>query len=188
MWPKIKLHFVHWIFCSCCATLVLLFLQPNAFDPTVAQVPAFELACPAGMGPIPAGQWVNPTTGKIRQYFCIDANGNLVLAGLGNNSLAANGQLQLTGVGGISPALILDGTTGGASLQIGQGAGTTSSISLGSAATVSIWQSTSNFAGLGSVPAAGVWRYCSDCTTAATCAGSGTGHMAVSNGTNWTCQ
>jgi len=44
------------------------------------------------------------------------------------------------------------------------------------------------FASLGSVPTAGVAKYCTDCTTAATCAGSGTGHRAVSNGTNWTCQ
>lgn len=47
---------------------------------------------------------------------------------------------------------------------------------------------TSTFAGLGAVPAAGTSKYCTDCATAATCAGSGTGHMAVSNGTNWTCQ
>jgi len=44
------------------------------------------------------------------------------------------------------------------------------------------------FASLGSVPVAGSFVYCSDCTTAATCAGSGSGHLAVSNGTNWTCQ
>jgi len=47
---------------------------------------------------------------------------------------------------------------------------------------------TSAFAALGAVPAAGIIKYCTDCTTAATCAGAGTGHMAVSNGTNWTCQ
>lgn len=44
------------------------------------------------------------------------------------------------------------------------------------------------FASLGAVPAAGTMRYCTDCTTAATCAGAGSGHLAVSNGTNWTCQ
>jgi hypothetical protein len=47
---------------------------------------------------------------------------------------------------------------------------------------------TSAFASLGAVPAAGIFKYCTDCTTAATCAGSGSGHLAVSNGTNWTCQ
>jgi hypothetical protein len=44
------------------------------------------------------------------------------------------------------------------------------------------------FASLGTVPAAGKFVYCTNCTTAATCAGSGTGHMAVSNGSQWTCQ
>ena len=44
------------------------------------------------------------------------------------------------------------------------------------------------FASLGTVPAAGMSIYCTDCTTAATCAGAGTGHLAVSNATNWTCQ
>jgi hypothetical protein len=48
---------------------------------------------------------------------------------------------------------------------------------------------TCTFANLGAVPAAGQGtKYCKDCTTAATCAGSGTGHLAVSNGTNWTCK
>jgi hypothetical protein len=44
------------------------------------------------------------------------------------------------------------------------------------------------FASLGAVPAAGIAKYCTDCTTAATCAGAGSGHAAISNGTNWTCQ
>lgn len=44
------------------------------------------------------------------------------------------------------------------------------------------------FANLGAVRSVGTMKYCLDCTTAPTCAGSGTGHMAVSNGTNWTCQ
>ncbi len=41
---------------------------------------------------------------------------------------------------------------------------------------------------LGTVPANGSFVYCSDCTTAAICAGGGSGHMAISNGTNWTCE
>jgi hypothetical protein len=45
------------------------------------------------------------------------------------------------------------------------------------------------FAGLpGTIPVAGTVLYCTDCTLAATCAGSGSGHLAVSNGTIWTCQ
>jgi len=43
------------------------------------------------------------------------------------------------------------------------------------------------FSSLGAVPSAGTFTYCSDCTTASPCAGSGNGHMAVSNGTNWEC-
>jgi hypothetical protein len=44
------------------------------------------------------------------------------------------------------------------------------------------------FASLGTVPAAGVQVYCTNCTTAATCVSGGSGHLAVSNGTAWTCQ
>jgi len=43
------------------------------------------------------------------------------------------------------------------------------------------------FASLGAVPAAGKFIYCTNCTTAATCASGGTGHMAVSNGSAWAC-
>ena len=46
---------------------------------------------------------------------------------------------------------------------------------------------TKTFSALGVVPAAGVEIYCSDCVAQPTCAGSGTGAKAVSNGTNWTC-
>lgn len=38
------------------------------------------------------------------------------------------------------------------------------------------------------VPAAASRIYCSDCTTAPKCAGLGSGHFAVSNGSSWTCQ
>jgi hypothetical protein len=44
------------------------------------------------------------------------------------------------------------------------------------------------FTALGAVPAAGTSVYCTNCTTATPCAGGGTGHLAVSNGTAWTCQ
>jgi hypothetical protein len=44
------------------------------------------------------------------------------------------------------------------------------------------------FASLGPVPPAGTFAYCTDCTIAPMCTGGGSGHMAVSNGTNWTCQ
>ena len=49
---------------------------------------------------------------------------------------------------------------------------------------------TSVFATLGgaSIAGAGKQIYCTDCTTAATCVAGGSGHMAVSNGTTWTCQ
>jgi hypothetical protein len=44
------------------------------------------------------------------------------------------------------------------------------------------------FASLPAVPGAGGFIYCTNCTTAATCASGGSGHMAVSNGSSWTCQ
>jgi len=44
------------------------------------------------------------------------------------------------------------------------------------------------FASLPAVPAAGSFIYCTNCTTAATCTSGGSGHMAVSNGSAFTCQ
>lgn len=52
----------------------------------------------------------------------------------------------------------------------------------------SITYSTVAFAALGVPPAAGSGAiYCTDCTAAAVCGGGGTGHLAISNGANWTC-
>ena len=42
--------------------------------------------------------------------------------------------------------------------------------------------------GSASTAGGGAQRFCGDCTLAAVCVTGGTGHMAVSNGTNWTCQ
>jgi len=47
---------------------------------------------------------------------------------------------------------------------------------------------TYSFAVLPGTPAAGFFVYCTNCTPASACAAGGAGHMAVSNGTNWTCQ
>lgn len=44
------------------------------------------------------------------------------------------------------------------------------------------------FTGLPAIQPAGTLLYCTNCTLAGTCTGGGTGHMAISNGTNWTCQ
>lgn len=43
------------------------------------------------------------------------------------------------------------------------------------------------FASLPSAISAGAMVYCTNCTLAATCAAGGTGHVAVSNGSAWTC-
>ena len=44
------------------------------------------------------------------------------------------------------------------------------------------------YASLPSLPPAGGFIYCTNCTTAATCTSGGSGHMAASNGSAWTCQ
>ncbi len=46
----------------------------------------------------------------------------------------------------------------------------------------------STYTDLGAIPSAGLSKYCTDCTTTPVCAAGGSGHMAVSNGTDWTCQ
>jgi len=69
------------------------------------------------------------------------------------------------------------------------GSGTNQGTDFGVAnADGTVYFSSVAFASLPSVPAAGHEIYCNNCTTAATCASGGSGHMAVSNGTNWTCQ
>jgi hypothetical protein len=44
------------------------------------------------------------------------------------------------------------------------------------------------YANLPGTPTAGMSVYCSNCTTAATCTTTGSGHMAVGNGSAWSCQ
>lgn len=87
---------------------------------------------------------------------------------------------------------VVYGGAGGASAFYLAGnffAGTIDNVSFKLVPTQPVQQSNAApFASLGTVPIAGVYKYCTDCTTAATCAGGGSGHMAVSNGTNWTCQ
>ena len=73
------------------------------------------------------------------------------------------------------------------------GDGTTSSADTAGKACVDlnlgeIRPSVKTFSTLPGVAPSGYSIYCSDCTTAATCTSGGSGHMAVSNGTNWTCQ
>lgn len=46
---------------------------------------------------------------------------------------------------------------------------------------------TTAFSSLGTVQAAGYVVYCVDCTPAPICSGSGSGALALSNGTSWTC-
>jgi hypothetical protein len=86
-----------------------------------AQTGQIELACPAGSSPMPIiGQTFNISTGKFRQWLCVDTNGNIT---------------QSTGVGGTTPP-------GGANTNVqfnNAGAfGGTSSFTYDGATTVSI--------------------------------------------------
>jgi hypothetical protein len=169
-----------------------------------------ELACPAGTFVLTSLQTVNPTTGKYRQYGCIDANGNLSMAnavspGGSNTQVQYNNNGAFGGVAGnwngVTLSLGASGANAGLTI-IGAANRQTFAVSVANNATtignssdnalVTIFGDisirTTNAASLGTVPAAGVYRYCTDCTTAATCVGSGSGHLAISNGTNWTCQ
>ncbi|HVS90078.1 MAG TPA: hypothetical protein VHF01_17895 [Candidatus Acidoferrum sp.] len=62
-----------------------------------AQLPSqIELACPAGTWPMSSGgQTVNASTGKYRQWACVDANGNVT------HALAAGST-----IGGLTPATL----------------------------------------------------------------------------------
>lgn len=96
-----------------------------------------------------------------------------------SRSFAANTALKIANQDGIS------GTNN--SIQVGNGIvdlSASDSVLLGAAPQAN----SVAFLSLPTVPAAGTYIYCNNCTTAATCAGGGTGHMAVSNGTAWTCQ
>lgn len=166
--------------------------------------PQIELACPSGTSPIAGGQTLNPSTGKFRQYICVDTNGNINLSNAvspGGNNLQF--QYNNNGVFGGTAGITFTGSgiiemSGGqigavASGQKIQFSGTDivmqtfggNNIKMNSPLTFS----TTTFASIGTVPAAGVGsKFCTDCTPGAICSGAGSGHLAISNGTNWTCQ
>lgn len=130
------------------------------------------------------------TSGTFVNMLSMAANGSPVLGNLTVTNPAsattltiANGSAFMT-VGGVATTITSTATTN-STLP----AGTHNIAPLDAPVfTVSIAHPTTPFASLGAVPTAGIEVYCTNCTTAATCAGAGTGHIAISNGTNWTCQ
>lgn len=177
--------------------LSILNLNPSAEAQTV-----IELPCPAGQAPWQSLTTRNPNTGGIRQYGCVDSSGNLTFIGAGVPA-GSNTQVQFNNNGAFGADARMTYTSG--VLTIGQlaslqgtlvlvtGGGTTASINgfgqNGYINFVSPVQFPSvTFASIGAVPGQGGTKFCNDCTTAATCASGGSGHLAVSNGTNWTCQ
>lgn len=158
-----------------------------------AQLPGqVELACPTGAQVVqPIGQTYNASTGKYRQWLCVDGNGNITQA----SGIVSFPLLSPTNGSAGGPIYSFVNQAGSGLYITGSGpAISQSSVQValfsqtgGVAAKISF--PTTSFASLPAVPAAGVASlYCTDCTAAATCAGAGTGHLAVSNGTNWTCQ
>lgn len=164
----------------------------------------FELLCPAGSQALSQLVTYNPSTQRFRANYCIDANGTITQV-TGANPGGTNGQVQYNNNG------VFGGTTGitftGSSQiqmsngQIGDVAGGQKIQFSGTDLTLQTYGgtnirmlnpltfTTTTFASLGSVSAAGVGsKFCTDCTPGATCAGAGSGHLAISNGTNWTCQ
>jgi len=180
----------------------LLFLLSSLNLREIQAQTVIELACPAGQAPWQTLVTRNPNTGGIRQYGCVDANGNLTFIGAGVPA-GSNTQVQFNNNGAFGADARLTYTSG--TLTIGQlaslqgtlvlvtGGGTTASMNgfgqAGYLNFVSPVQFPSvTFASIGAVPGQGGTKFCNDCTTAATCASGGSGHLAVSNGTNWTCQ
>jgi hypothetical protein len=126
-----------------------------------------------------------PTTGfRRRTTGTVDLNLNSATAGLRFASVANGGQLQL-GTGNIafaagfpetnSPDLLVT-RIGAGIIKFGDADSTDGAIELG--ATL--------FAALGT-PSNGTQRYCSDCTFANPCAGSGTGAIAKRLAGAWRC-
>jgi hypothetical protein len=108
----------------------------------------------------------------------------------GNASISGSGTLMLNSVstGNVLPinaiAIQAEGT-GNPYLQIYQNNGT--GLNLASFTATGNKDMVVHFSNLPLVVGAGYRVYCDDCTTAATCAGGGTGHQAVTNATVWTC-
>lgn len=157
--------------------LTPLTLLPR-FAKSQGQSPAIEVSCPAGATALPQAVITNPANGKVRQLICFDASGNIIFPSTAQATMGFSGT-----------TLTLGNSSQGGALNI-QGAGGSGTISFSGGLQVNsqLLFLTTTFASLGSVPAAGNAKFCTDCTTAATCAGAGSGHLAVSNGTNWTCQ
>jgi hypothetical protein len=87
-----------------------------------AQTGQVELACPAGSSPMPiVGQTFNISTGKFRQWLCVDTSGNITQAtGAGASPGGANTNVQFNNAGafGGTSSFTYDGAT---TVSIGNG-------------------------------------------------------------------
>lgn len=97
---------------------------------------------------------------------------NITIANLRTALLSANVDISLT-----QNKMLIGGASNTA-------AETATVIGTGSPVLITV----TNATGLGAAGAAGVQKYCTDCSQAATCSAGGSGHMAVSNGSAWTCR
>lgn len=140
--------------------------------------------------------------GTVSQIISIAAGGGAITAGTATAiiSVLAGAPTQTGGTVQFARGVEIAnqggiGATGNAGLWIDaqSGAGARAIFVAGSgivdfAASTYMLHPTVAFASLPASPVAGESIYCTNCTTAPTCVGGGTGHMAVYNGTAWTCQ
>jgi hypothetical protein len=110
------------VFLSLVACIGLSFFLSVPTRTASAQTGQIELACPAGSSPMPiVGQTFNISTGKFRQWLCVDTNGNITQAtGVGASPGGANTNVQFNNAGafGGTSSFTYDGAT---TVSIGNG-------------------------------------------------------------------
>ena len=151
---------------------------------------------------IGAAGFAEQDSGTVGNLISIAAGGSAITGGTATAliSLLAGSPTQTGGTTSYARGIeIADqkgiGTIGNVALWIDAQTGTGArAIYVGGAGIVDLAASsyilhpTVAFGSLPSSPAAGESIYCTNCTTAATCNSGGSGHMAVYNGSAWTCQ
>ena len=160
-----------------------IFWAPGSGSPAVFEDGTSVCACPFSSSDINyvLGNNIQPAGGNVFEFQKAtpdnSGTGALHLSSVTPGATAVwESVIQTEGSGASTPALNFYSNPSGAGTR-------EFTMTTSGASPISVL-----FANLPAIVNPGQFVYCTNCTTAATCAGGGTGHMAVSNGSAWTCQ
>ena len=165
-------------------------LYQNTWGANVILGPNITSAGDPDYGTYPIWNWASGN-GRGRMQSFSDTHDYSVLSENYRHTTASTGTVDNASTGTAEVSVIgLNGASG--AVQLKAGGVNTAPIPIWNCQTGGCTPVVYTFASLPpaggtSPPAAGTLVYCANCTTAATCAAGGTGHMAVYNSTAWTC-